>query len=112
MDPRALDRIVSNLVTNAFRYGEPPVRIEAEQRDTHFRLRVEDRGAGVPDEFVPRLFARFARGPAAERVRGGSGLGLAIAQAYATSHGGSVVYSPNRPHGAVFELALPNRAAA
>src|SRR5436190_5632911 len=50
VDPNAFDRIVSNLVTNAFRYGEPPVVVTAEQRDRHLRVAVEDRGRGVSPE--------------------------------------------------------------
>ncbi len=45
-DAAAFDRIVTNLVTNALRYGAPPVTVYAEQRDRHFRLSVEDRGPG------------------------------------------------------------------
>lgn len=60
-DPTAFDRILANLVANAFRHGETPVRITAAQRDRHFRLSVEDSGRGVAPEFVPRLFERFAR---------------------------------------------------
>ena len=45
VDRNALERIVTNLVTNAFRYGMPPVRVRAEQTDRHFRLTVEDEGA-------------------------------------------------------------------
>jgi len=60
-DPEAFDRIVANLVTNAFRYGAPPVTIAAHQLDSHFRLFVEDRGDGVAPEFAPRLFERFSR---------------------------------------------------
>ena len=54
-----------NLVANALRYGEPPVIVRAEQRDRHFRLAVEDRGPGVPPEFVPDLFERFTRSTSA-----------------------------------------------
>jgi signal transduction histidine kinase len=105
VDPDAFDRIVSNLVVNAFKYGAPPVTIAAEQKDTHFRLVVEDRGDGVGKDFVPRLFERFAR---ADRVRqGGSGLGLAIAQSYANAHGGELIYGEAEPRGARFELVLP-----
>jgi signal transduction histidine kinase len=105
VDPDAFDRIVSNLVVNAVKYGAPPVRITAEQRDTHFRLAVEDRGEGVGKEFVPRLFERFARADA--KKVGGSGLGLAIAQSYANAHGGELIYGEAEPKGARFELVLP-----
>ena len=104
VDPDAFDRIVSNLVVNALKYGAPPVTITAEQKDTHFRLAVEDRGDGVGKDFVPRLFERFAR---AEKTKGGSGLGLAIAQSYANAHGGELVYGAADPQGARFELVLP-----
>jgi signal transduction histidine kinase len=107
VDPHALDRVVSNLVANAFRYGEAPITIAAEQRDRHFRLAVEDRGRGVPDEFVPHLFERFARRDASREERSGAGLGLSIAQSYAQAHGGDLLYEPARPRGARFELVLP-----
>jgi signal transduction histidine kinase len=110
VDPDAFERIVSNLVVNAVRYGAPPVRISAEQRDTHFRLAVEDRGDGVRKEFVPRLFQRFAR--AEDAAKGGSGLGLAIAQSYANAHGGELVYGEAEPKGARFELVLPRPHAS
>ena len=61
VDAHAFDRIVSNLITNALRYGEPPVLVSAQQSDRHFRLIVEDRGTGVAPEFVPDLFERFTR---------------------------------------------------
>ncbi len=104
-DPNAFDRIVSNLVVNAVRYGRAPITIAARQRDRHLRLTVEDRGAGVPPEFVPRLFDRFSRGD--ESARDGSGLGLSIAKSFAQAHGGELVYQSAHPHGARFELVLP-----
>jgi signal transduction histidine kinase len=102
-DPIVLDRVVSNLLANAARYGEPPIVLTAEQQDRHLRIWVEDRGPGVPEPLVPRLFERFERG----QDTGGSGLGLAIARAYARAHGGDLVYSP-RERGARFELIVPN----
>jgi signal transduction histidine kinase len=109
VDPAALDRMLSNLIANSLRHGSPPVTITALRQDRHLRLVVEDRGRGVPPEFVPRLFDRFARS-AESRDRGdGSGLGLAIAQAYARAHGGEIVYGPAMPHGARFEVVLPLR---
>ena len=110
MDPSALDRMLSNLIGNALRHGEPPVTVMAARRDTHLRLAVEDRGQGVRSEFVPRLFDRFTRSPESRGRTDGSGLGLAIARAYARAHGGDIVYEPAVPHGARFELVIPLRA--
>ena len=107
VDPAVLDRVVSNLVVNALRYGEAPVTVSALQSDRHFRVVVEDSGPGVPPEFVPRLFERFTRSPELQREKGGSGLGLAIARSYAHAHGGQLLYEPAQPRGARFELVVP-----
>ncbi|HEY2182798.1 MAG TPA: GAF domain-containing protein [Gaiellaceae bacterium] len=102
VDPLVLERVVSNLVANAVRYGAPPIRIVAQQRDRHLRVAVEDAGPGVPKELEGRIFDRFARGGGDT----GHGLGLAIARAYAQAHGGDLFYDP-RPGGARFELLIP-----
>ena len=101
-DPLVLDRVVSNLVANASRYGKPPITVEASQRDQFIRIVVSDAGDGVPEDLVPRLFDRFERGTSGQ----GSGLGLAIAKAYANAHGGELLYT-EREGGACFELILP-----
>jgi len=107
IDTDALDRILSNLIVNAFRYGAPPVTITAQQNDRHFRLTVEDRGEGVSPEFVPDLFERFTRSRGARARTGGTGLGLAIARSYAQAHRGDLFYAPAHPQGARFQLVLP-----
>jgi K+-sensing histidine kinase KdpD len=101
VDPLVLERVLSNLVTNAARYGEPPIRVAAERRDRHLRVAVEDAGPGIPKELEESLFDRFSRGSDA-----GSGLGLAIARAYAQAHGGDLLYDPQSA-GARFELLIP-----
>jgi signal transduction histidine kinase len=107
VDRGVLERIVTNLVTNAFRYGEAPVKVHAEQTDHHLRLSVEDAGHGVPAEFVPDLFERFTRGEGTRASAIGTGLGLAIARSYARAHGGDLLYEDALPHGARFNLILP-----
>jgi len=104
-DAVALERVVTNLVTNAVRYGEPPIVVSAEQRDRHVRVSVSDSGEGIPDELLARLFEQFARGSNAQGSHG-SGLGLAIARSYARAHGGDLVYHGDKT-GARFELVLP-----
>jgi signal transduction histidine kinase len=111
VDRAALERIVTNLVTNAFRYGEPPVKVRAEQTDRHFRLTVEDAGSGVSPEFIPDLFERFTRSEGSRASSVGTGLGLAIARSYARAHGGDLVYEDAFPHGAAFRLVLPSGCA-
>jgi signal transduction histidine kinase len=107
-DPSAVDRIMSNLITNALRHGSPPVIIRASQHDRHLRIAVEDRGEGVPHQFVPDLFERFTRAGDREHVSG-TGLGLAIARSYARAHHGDLVYEDAEPHGACFKLVLPTK---
>jgi signal transduction histidine kinase len=103
-DPLVIDRVISNLVANARLHGAPPVRVEAEVRDRHVRISVADAGEGVADALVPRLFERFERGASGH----GSGLGLAIAKAYASAHGGDLLYLRDEG-GPRFELVLPCR---
>jgi signal transduction histidine kinase len=107
VDPDTFDRVVSNLIVNALRYGEAPIRVHAEQPDRYFRLSVEDSGPGVPPDFVPQLFERFTRGRRPQEGPGGAGLGLAIALSYAQAHGGELLYEEAEPRGARFKLVLP-----
>jgi signal transduction histidine kinase len=107
VDSDAFDRVVSNLIVNALRYGEAPVTVNAEQPDRYFRLSVEDRGTGVPREFIPQLFERFTRDRKSQDRSAGAGLGLAIALSYAQAHGGELLYEEAEPHGARFKLVLP-----
>jgi signal transduction histidine kinase len=107
VDRNVLERVVGNLITNAFRYGTPPVIVSAERTDNHLRVSVEDRGHGVPAEFVPDLFERFSRSEASRAAATGTGLGLAIARSYARAHGGDLIYEDAAPTGACFKLILP-----
>jgi signal transduction histidine kinase len=110
VDPEAFDRIVSNLLVNALRHGAPPVLVSARQANGELWVTIEDRGRGVPAEFVGSLFERFTRG--ATHSSEGAGLGLSIAQSYARAHGGALRYEPAEPDGARFRLVLPAREGA
>jgi two-component system, OmpR family, sensor histidine kinase MtrB len=110
-DPHAFERVVANLLTNAFRYGAPPIEVQA-QPDRELDFVVEDHGPGVPDEFVPLLFERFAQADRARARHQGAGLGLAIAKSFAEALGGDLSYEPAQPTGARFHFALPRELAA
>jgi signal transduction histidine kinase len=108
VDPDILDHIVSNLVTNALRYGRSPVRVTASADNGHLRVAVEDSGPGVAREIEETLFDRFTRaGVARDRVSG-TGLGLAIARAYAVAHNGELRYERAQPTGSRFVVELPS----
>jgi two-component system sensor histidine kinase MtrB len=101
-DPLVIERVVSNLLINASRYGKPPVTVQARRDDRHLRITVEDRGDGIPNDLRPRIFDRFARSDNSTS----SGPGLAIARAYARDHGGDLLYEPLDP-GSRFTLLTP-----
>jgi signal transduction histidine kinase len=107
VDRNVLDRVIGNLITNALRYGSPPVIVTAERTDHHLRVSVEDRGRGVSPAFIPDLFERFSRSDGSRGSAPGTGLGLAIARSYARAHGGDLVYEDATPSGARFRLVLP-----
>jgi signal transduction histidine kinase len=107
VDPQILDHVVTNLVTNALRYGLAPIRVSATTTNGSLRVAVEDSGPGVARELEETLFDRFTRaGVARDRVAG-TGLGLAIALAYARAHRGDLHYERGEPTGARFVVELP-----
>lgn len=113
VDPDHLRRIVVNYVTNAFKYGKPPVGVEVIPREEFVEIRVRDRGDGVPEEFVANLFGKFTRADTdATRREQGTGLGLSIVKGLAEANGGEAWYEPNRPVGSCFAVRLPKATAA
>jgi two-component system sensor histidine kinase MtrB len=110
-DPHAFERVIGNLLSNALRYGEPPIEVRTHGNEV-MDLIVVDHGPGVPDEFVPLLFERFSQAEGSTPSRQGAGLGLAIAKSYAEALGGDVRYEPAEPSGACFHFELPRESAA
>lgn len=112
VDPDHLQRIIVNFLTNAIKYGKPPVEIEARDAGEWVEIRVRDHGLGVPVEFVPRLFGRFARADnESTRAQAGTGLGLSIVVGLANANGGETWYEANEPNGSCFAVRLPKAAA-
>jgi two-component system, OmpR family, sensor histidine kinase MtrB len=106
-DRRRLDVIVANLVGNALRHGEPPVRVEASASSSAVQLEVTDHGPGLPEAVLPHVFDRFYKADAARSRTPGSGLGLAIALENARLHGGDLTAGNVESGGARFVLSLP-----
>jgi len=106
-DPRRLDRILANLLDNAREHaGASDVTVELESRPDELVLAVADRGPGVPEDRLERIFERFSKLDAS-RTGGSSGLGLAIAAEHAALLGGRL-QAMNRDGGGLrLELVLP-----
>ena len=104
-DPTHLGQIVTNLVSNAQRYGRPPVVVTIGTSDGSTTLSVSDGGAGVPAGQVDVLFQRFHRSGRAQAAAGGSGFGLYMSARLAAVNEAELVYEPGPPHR--FELRMP-----
>jgi PAS domain S-box-containing protein len=102
-DPDHLHQMLTNYVANALKYGRAPITIDSRAEDAYVEIRVSDRGDGVPEAFVPRLFQRFAQAGASD---GGTGLGLSIVRGLARAQGGDAWYEPCEPHGGCFGIRL------
>ena len=107
-DADHMRQILVNFVGNSLKYGKPPVAITGRVVGDRIEMRVTDEGAGVPPDFVPRLFDRFTQASSGDsRHASGSGLGLSIVKGLAEASGGTVHYEPHEPRGAAFVLTLP-----
>lgn len=108
-DRMRVEQLVSSLVANALKFGtHQPVEVRVEPDGEVARLVVEDRGIGIPEDQLERIFERFGRA-VSSRSYGGLGLGLYMARRAAQAHGGRV-WAEQRPGGgARFTLELPRR---
>jgi len=106
--PQALKRCLTNLIANAVKFG---TRADIHIEDgADLLIRVRDRGPGIPEEELERVFEPFYRLESSRnRDSGGTGLGLSIARDIAQAHGGSLLLA-NLPGGGLeATLWLPRR---
>lgn len=93
MDRLQLGRAVTNLLTNALRYGKEGGRVLIRLQE--YELTVADEGAPIDPAFAAHIFEPFARGDKARSSKGGSGLGLGIAKKIVEMHGGKLLLNQN-----------------
>ena len=109
-DREAIHQVFSNLIDNAMKYGRAGGRIVLGARPATrgVEFYVQDFGAGIPSEHLPRLFERFYRvDKARSRESGGTGLGLAIAKHIVLAHDGFIRAESELNHGSMFLFTLP-----
>jgi PAS domain S-box-containing protein len=109
-DTDRLQQVLANLISNAAKHsprGET-VEIGVRKDNGHVCVSVTDRGAGIPAEFQPRLFEKFAQADASStRQKGGTGLGLSISKAIVERHSGRLRYESTPGTGTTFTFELP-----
>jgi signal transduction histidine kinase len=116
-DPQRVQQIVSNLLSNAFKFTEAGGRVQllVVPAPRHVDIIVSDTGVGISPAFLPHVFERFRQGdPSTTRRHGGLGLGLAIAREFTERMGGTLEARSDGPgRGSTFVLRFPTvRAAA
>jgi two-component system osmolarity sensor histidine kinase EnvZ len=105
--PLAMQRLLDNLVGNAYAYGNGQVRIASKITAEYVLISVFDNGPGIPETHVEKLLRPFERLDTARSNAGGSGLGLAIADRIAKLHHGKLELI-NRPEGGLeARLSIP-----
>lgn len=109
IDPVALERVATNLVSNALKYTPRGGRVDLELavEDDGVRLSVLDTGPGISDELAGRLFGRFERADGEDRRKVGSGLGLSLAKQLVEAHGGTIRALARPTGGSELRVVLP-----
>ena len=107
-DPKLLDHILSNLLSNAMKYSPQGGTISCELSEENAELifRVRDEGIGISEADQQLLFEHFHRGENARHIQG-TGLGLAIVKHLVEVHGGSIAVESTLNQGACFTVGIP-----
>ncbi|MEP7342155.1 MAG: HAMP domain-containing sensor histidine kinase [Acidobacteriota bacterium] len=108
-DASLLKRIFQNLIANAITYtprGEVIIGAQGTGMEGPVECWVSDNGAGIPDEFIARVFEPLETDPQKE---GGLGLGLAIVKTFVEAHDGKVTVESQEGLGSTFRFTLPGR---
>jgi len=106
-DRARLDQVVTNLVSNAIKYGEgKPIQISVLETNGHVVMKVADSGIGIEPAMRTKIFDAFQRASGAKRY-GGLGLGLHIAKTIVVGMGGTIEVESTPGAGATFIVDLP-----
>jgi two-component system sensor histidine kinase KdpD len=111
MDMVLVTQVMVNLLDNALKYSpvESALEIRARTDEVWLTIEVLDRGPGIPDHDLKRVFDKFYRLPVPEGKGGGTGLGLSICRGIIEAHGGTI-WAENRSGGGLrISLRLPLR---
>lgn len=112
-DPRQLDRVLMNLLSNATKFSPAGTTVTLEvsrtvdSQGSWAALSVSDQGAGIPADELPHIFEPFHRAHNVRHTTSGTGLGLASAHAIIVQHGGTITVKSVEGVGSTFTVKLP-----
>jgi signal transduction histidine kinase len=113
VDANRFVQVLSNLLSNAHKYGDPgtPIEVRSERTGTMVQVTVTNEGPGIAPDEVPRLFSRFARTRSAQSgATPGLGLGLYICRGIVEAHGGELWVQSVPGEKTHFRFTLPRAA--
>jgi signal transduction histidine kinase len=113
-DAERLMQALANLLSNAGKFSPPDGRVEVavSRHGANVRIAVTDHGPGVPEEFRPEIFKKFAQADGTKQQhKGGIGLGLSIARHIIVKHRGRIDYESLPGVRTTFFLELPELSA-
>ncbi|MBS1962373.1 MAG: HAMP domain-containing histidine kinase, partial [Bdellovibrionales bacterium] len=107
-DPTRLDQVVTNLVSNAIKYGNGrPAEIRISKPGGNAaRIEIRDEGMGIPPDMLDKIFQRFERAVEGDSISG-LGLGLYITRQIVEAHGGAITVESRVNGGSIFRVDLP-----
>lgn len=108
-DEDHLMQVLTNLLCNAAKFSPPDdsVVVSLARVNGHIRVSISDHGPGIPEEFRPHVFERFAQAPSSVSGKQGTGLGLSISKAIVEKLGGLIGFETHLNAGTTFYFELP-----
>jgi PAS domain S-box-containing protein len=109
-DPNRFIQVLTNLLSNAYKFSAPnsTIHIEVKDEDAHVRVSVKDEGQGIPQQEQQKVFSRFSDMTNSDRaLKGGTGLGLSICKAIVENLGGTIGFESSEGVGTTFYFCLP-----
>ncbi|HET9097756.1 MAG TPA: ATP-binding protein [Candidatus Baltobacteraceae bacterium] len=105
-------RVMDNIIGNAVKYSDDPVDVHLGEEAKYVRVAVTDRGVGIAEDDLPRIFEEFWRSEKALSSRNGSGVGLFIVKQIMEAHGGSIRVESEPGKGTTVTLRFPRAMTA
>ena len=105
-DARLLQRMIRNMLDNAYKHGTPPVSISLSTMEGMLKLTVSDEGNGISEEAREKVFQPFYRASDKQNIKG-FGLGLPLIRQIAEAHGGTAEILAKAEHRSAIQVTLP-----